>query len=209
MFNLIFATTALAATPIISGVGAGVSGTGESMMQDGLVRAYESLGGSFSLEGVLTVSGVLPIEATIEVGYRRVSGTLIGTETSSWFWYIPATLLVSGRYDTPAVSLLGGLGPSWVIYAEQPGESSGEARSDAGARPGVLFEVSARWHTGAIKRSMHDPDQGPKDLDVFLAAGYRYSDVSDAARDAGTCAEPPCGIDLSAFRLSAGAMVRF
>lgn len=206
MLISLLVATAFAATPLVAGIAAGVSGTGEAVLQDGLVRAYEDVGGSFALEGLVTVSSSFPIELTLEVGYRRLAGTLVESDVSSWFWYVPASLVVSGRYDTPSVSVLGGLGPSWVVYAEQPGESAGEARSDAGARPGVLFEVSARWHTGAIKPSMHHPDQGPKDLDVFASAGFRYSDVNDAAT---TCSEPPCGIDLSAFRVSAGAMVRF
>lgn len=203
---ILLLTTLSSAAPLVSAVSAGVSGTGEAIMQDGLVRAYEQLGGSFALEGVVSASTVYPVEATLQVGFRQIGGALIGSDTPSWFWYAPVTLLVSGRYDLPGVSFLAGAGPSWVVYGEAPGESTDEDRSDTGARPGLLFEVSGRWHTGAIKPSLHHPDQGPKDLDVFASAGFRYSDVSDAATG---CSENPCGIDLSAFRLSAGAMVRF
>jgi hypothetical protein len=206
---LLLATAATAADHAPVEVGFGLSGTGEAVLQDGIVRVYEGMSGSFAAEAVADVSLAIPVDVTLEVGYRRLSGVRIGSDASTWFWYVPISAVILGRLDSGPISLLAGAGPSWVVYAEAPGESSSEERSDSGARPGVLFEASARWRTDWLVPSMRPGATGPRGLDLFASTGFRYSDVSDAARESNSCAEPPCGLDLSAFRVSAGVMVRF
>ena len=198
----------LAAEPAVTEVAVGVAGTGEAVFQEALARVYDDMPGSLAAEVVLSARTRWPIEVSMELGFRQLAGTREGGESPTSFWYAPVTVLASGRYDAGSVALLAGLGPSWVAYGESPGEALDVERSDGGARPGVLFEASGRWHSPWLAPSLHHPDEGPRGMDLFLSVGYRYSDVADAAR-AATCMEAPCGIDLSAARGSAGAMVRF
>lgn len=204
---LLFAC-AMAAEPAVTEVAVGFAANGEAVFQDGLKRVYEDIGGSLGGELLVSARTRGPVEITLEGGYRELEGTRAGGTAATSLWYAPVSALVSARYDAGQVALLLGAGPSWVLYGESAGEVLDTERSDSGARPGVLFEASGRWHTDWVRPTLHHPDQGPRGLDVFLSLGYRYSDVNDAAREANTCMEAPCGIDMSAARVSAGLALR-
>lgn len=206
---MLLLNVALAADPAVTEVAVGLGGTGEAVFQEALARVYDDISGSLAAEVVVSARTRWPVEVSMELGFRQLAGTREGGEAPTSFWYAPVTLLVSGRYDAGSVALLAGAGPSWVAYGESPGEALDVERSDGGARPGVLFEASGRWHSPWLEPSLHHPDRGPAGLDLYVAVGYRHSDVSDAAREAGSCMEAPCGIDLSAARASVGALVRF
>lgn len=204
---LIFAS-ALAAEPAVTEVAVGLAANGEAVFQDGLKRVYEDIGGSVGGEIMVSARTRWPVEFSLEGGFRELAGTREGGTAATALWYAPVSALVSARYDAGQIALLAGAGPSWVLYGESAGEVLDTERSDSGARPGVLFEASGRWHTDWIRPTLHHPEEGPRGLDVFVAFGYRYSDVNDAAREANTCMEAPCGIDLSAARVSAGLALR-
>ncbi|MBM4366650.1 MAG: hypothetical protein FJ102_10585 [Deltaproteobacteria bacterium] len=204
---LLFAC-AMAAEPAITEVAVGLAASGEAVFQDGLKRVYEDIGGSLGGELVVSARTRWPVEVTFEGGFRELEGIRAGGTAGTALWYAPVSALLSARYDAGQVALLAGAGPSWVLYGESTGEVIDTDRSDSGARPGVLFEASGRWHTDWVRPTLHHPDQGPRGVDVFVSLGYRYSDVNDAAREANTCMEAPCGIDMSAARVSAGLALR-
>ena len=205
---MLFITAALAAEPLVTEIAVGVGASGESVFQDGLRRVYDDAGGSVAAEAIVAARTAWPVEVTLELGFRQLAGTRAGGSASTSLWYAPVSGLLSGRYDAGQVALLLGAGPSWVLYGESPGEVLTTERSDSGARPGLLVEASGRWHTDWVRPSLHHPDQGPRGVDLYLSVGYRYSDVNDAAREANTCMEAPCGLDLSAARVSAGLALR-
>ncbi len=190
-------------------VSVGLLGSAESVMQGGLVDAYPKIGGSFSLEGLVSVQVRGPLEIGLELGYRRLTGQR-QDGSSSWIWYAPVSVLASGRLDLGAVSVLGGLGPSMVVWQEQGSPEATTGRQDSGARFGVLVEASARWHTPFLRQPMYLERAGTSaaGLDIFASFGARFSDVADSAAGAG-CAEEPCGFDWSALRVGAGVLVRF
>ncbi|MSQ01925.1 MAG: hypothetical protein EXR71_08535 [Myxococcales bacterium] len=210
MILFVAAALAASATPAPWGVreiAVGVAGSGESVFQGGLVDAYPKLGGSLSLEGTVSshVSG--PLELGLELGYRRLTGQR-QDGSSSWIWYAPVSLLASGRLDVGAVSVLGGLGPSMVVWQEQGSPEAMTGRQDWGVRFGVLVETSARWHTPFLRQPMYLEGTSAARLDIFASFGARFSDVADSAAASG-CREEPCGFDWSAFRVGAGVLVRF
>ncbi len=192
---------------LLGGFALGASASGEAITQGGLVAAYPKLGGSLALEGIATLSWRLPIETTLELGYRRLEGAR-SDDTRSWIWYAPTSLLVSGRLDWGAVSLLGGVGPSAVVWQEAGSEVAVPGRLDWGVRWGALVEASVRWHTPYLRPSLSPGAQGPQGLDLFASFGGRASDVADSV--SGTvCNGEPCGFDWSALRVAGGALVRF
>lgn len=205
LFSLLIAA-ASAASPVRE-FSVGISGSGESILQGGLVEFYPKLSGSFSGEGTLSAATVWPLELSLEVGYRRVSG-IATDDADSWIWYVPASLLVSGRMDMGSVSVLGGLGPSMVAWQEKSSTANENGRKDWGVRWGALTEVSVRWHTPYLRPSLRAPEEGPRGLDLFVAFGARFSHVSDAAVAACTDGGD-CGFDWSAIRLGGGVLVRF
>ena len=202
----LFLSSALAAPAPVTGLGLGLAGSGEAVMQGGLVDAYPKLSGSFSGEALVTASLRWPVEVGLEVGYRRLSGTNHADE-SSWIWYAPVSLLVSGRLDMGAVTLLGGAGPALVTWQEKSSSMAVSGRQDWGARWGALVEASGRYHTPWL-RPAYPGAGGPAGLDLFASVGARFSDVADSAASA-SCHEDVCGFDWSAIRLSGGVLVRF
>lgn len=182
----------------------GVAGSGEAVMQGGLVAAYPQLGKSLSAEVLASAKLPAPVEITLEVGYRRLSGTTTSGD-ASWIWYVPVSGVVSGRLDVGSVSLLGGLGPSMVTWQEQASGADVPGRKDWGLRWGVLLETSARYHTPWLSSPSLDPARRGGGLDLFVSAGARFSDVADAAT---ACSASECGFDWSAFRLSGGVLLR-
>ncbi len=193
--------------PLVHGASLGLALSGEAVTQGGLVDAYPRLGGNVSFEGIAALSWTWPVETTLEVGYRRVEGAR-SDDSRSWIWYVPASLLVSGRLDVGSVSLLGGLGPSLVLWQEEASESAIAGRLDWGLRWGLLTEASVRWHTTYLRPSLAQGGRGPQGLDLFVAVGGRISYVADsvAAQD---CNGERCGFDWSAARVSGGALIRF
>lgn len=199
-------SSALAISPVRE-LAVGVSATGESVLQGGLVEFYPKLGGSLSGEGIFSLATIWPVEVGLQLGYRRIAGKTSGDD-DSWIWYVPATLLASGRLDLGSVSLLGGLGPSIVAWQERASPAEVSDRKDWGARWGLLTEASVRWHSPFLRASLREPSQGPAGIDLFVSMGARFSHVSDAAVDTCTSGED-CGFDWSAIRLGGGALVRF
>ena len=206
MFLALCFSSALAINPVRE-LAVGVSATGESVLQGGLVEFYPKLGGSLSGEGTFSVASIWPVEASLQLGYRRLSGKT-SADDDSWIWYVPATLLVSGRMDLGSVSLLGGLGPSIVAWQERASPRDVGERKDWGARWGLLTEASVRWHSPFLRDSLREPGGRPAGIDLFAAMGARFSHVSDAAVAACTPGAD-CGFDWSAIRLGGGALVRF
>ncbi len=208
---ILFLASAFAATPAPSGVreiAVGLVGSGESVLQGGLVDAYPKIGGSLAIEGLVSSHVHGPLEIGLELGYRRLTGER-QDGSSSWIWYAPVSLLASGRLDLGAVSVLGGLGPSMVIWQEQGSPEATSGRQDWGARFGVLMETSARWHTPFLRQPMYlEGSASATGLDIFASFGARFSDVADSAGGSG-CSEEPCGFDWSALRIGAGVLVRF
>jgi hypothetical protein len=202
---LLLCTAAFAATPTPA-MAIGLAGSGESVLQGGLTDAYPKLAGSFSGEALVSAQLQWPVEVTLELGYRRLSGTTSSGD-GSWIWYVPASLLVSGRLDAGAVSVLGGLGPNLVGWEEEGSAAAVPGREDWGVRWGLLLEASVRWHTPWMASPSLDPRHRSGGLDLFVSGGARFSDVADAAADA-TCHESTCGFDWSAFRLSGGVLLR-
>ncbi len=193
--------------PLVRGASLGAAAAGEAVTQGGLVDAYPRLGGSLSLEAVAALSWTLPIETTLELGFRRVEGGR-SDDSRSWIWYVPGSLLVSGRLDLGVVSLLGGAGPSAVLWQEAASDAAVAGRLDWGVRWGLLTEASVRWRTTYLRPTMAQGTGGPQGLDLFVAVGGRFSDVADSAAST-DCNGEPCGFDWSAVRLSGGALVRF
>ena len=192
----------------VRGVALGLSAAGEAITQGGLVDAYPKLSGSLSFEAITSISWRLPIETTLEVGYRRVEGGR-SDDSRSWIWYVPASLLVSGRLDVAAISLLAGAGPSVVAWEEEASEAAVAGRLDWGARWGASVEASVRWHTPFLRPSLSQAGRGgPTGLDLFVSAGGRVSHVADSVAQS-LCNGEPCGFDWSAARVSGGALVRF
>ena len=197
------AAAATAASPVTH-LALGIAGSGESVLQDGLVQRYPSLGRSFSGEVLISAELPWPVEVGLEAGYRRVDGTTT-TDTTSWIWYAPVSLVVSGRLDAGPVALLGGVGPSLVAWQEKGSEAAVAGREDWGARWGVVAEASLRYHVPWLPPSVGGVRSAA--LDVFLTGGARFSDVADSAA-AQTCHGDTCGFDWSAMRLSGGVLFR-
>lgn len=197
------AQTPVALRELALGVGLG----GEAVLQGGLVDAYPTLGTGLGVEVGASAALSVPVELSLEVGYRRADGVR-RDGSGSWIWYLPVSGLVSGRLDLGTVSLLGGLGPSIVVWQEEGSPEALPGRQDWGARWGLLGEVSVRWHTSFVREPLYAETRTSRGLDLYVSVGSRVSDVADAA-SAATCAEEPCGFDWSAVRLGAGALFRF
>jgi hypothetical protein len=180
---------------------------GEAVTQGGLVDAYPRLGGSLSIEGVASMRWTLPIETGLELGYRRIEGSR-SDDSTSWIWYVPASLLVSGRLDVGPLALLGGAGPSAVIWREAGSEAAVPGRLDWGVRWGALVEASVRWHTPFLRESLALRGRSPTGVDLFVSAGGRFSHVADSVAEQ-QCNGEPCGFDWSAVRVCGGALVSF
>jgi hypothetical protein len=181
---------------------------GEAVRDEAIGRVY----GGASLAGEVALSAGLPfgIEASVLVGYRRLGGSALTAEgvpdgaSPTWLWYAPVAATVGYGYDMGTVDLFAGLGPSYVVWAEEPGTQAGVGYS--GGKIGMLLEGGARVPLGRPLTDIRYEPPSPTAAELVLTAGWRgtFRRRGDECPDAN-----PCGLDFSALRLGAGLGVRF
>jgi hypothetical protein len=191
------------ASPV--GVAVGASLVGEAIHDSAISLVYGDT--SLSGEGSATATFVHGIEATLSVGYRRMSGLQVDargtpTEASSWLWYAPIALTAGASWKVGDVSVFGGIGPSIVVWAEQA--KLGDAAGFNGGKYGLLIDAGVRVPVPGVGPSLFAPDRGLRGVDIVADIGYRAT-----FRTVAGCAEAPCGLDFSALRLGVGARARF
>jgi hypothetical protein len=99
--------------------------------------------------------------------------------------------------------LYGAIGPSFIFWGEAIPQDLAIGIGTSGGKFGLGGEVGINVPL-QLQQSLHDPDAGPSGLEVNIGLGYRY-----AFRSSNGClSDPPCGLDFSALRLSAGLVLR-
>lgn len=189
-------------------VRARVSVVGESVRDEAIARVY----GGTSLAGEVVVSAGLPLglEAGLSVGYRRLGGTALSAEgvpvagASTYLWYAPVSATVGYGYDMGVVEAFANVGPSYVVWAEQPGTQTDVSYS--GGKMGLLVEAGARVPLGRPLTDIRYEPPAPSTVELVLTTGWRASFLRTGDACAG---QSPCGLDFSALRLGAGVGVRF
>ena len=208
--------TALAAAPAGSGrvslpepARVGVRAVGEALRDTSISEVY----GDTSVGGEVTVSVPLPFQTEVALlaGYRRFSGTSAppeGEEGSSsgatWMWLAPVSAV--GRYTASSggLTLLGGLGPSVVLWSESPGQPDGVGTQ--GSKAAMLVEVGGRTQLGRSFGEIREEPTDPRALELEAVLGYRWA----LRRHGEECGDADvCGLDLSALRFSLGLQARF
>jgi hypothetical protein len=180
---------------------------GEAVRDGNIARVY----GDTSLSGEVYATVTLPwqLEATVSGGYRRRSGTNVDAQgvasgAATWLWYAPVSAVVSGTVPAGALTLSAGVGPSLVYWAEKPG--TGDAARYHGTKWGALVEGGLRAPIGRPLGDVRLEPEEPSALEAALTLGYRWS----ARRHGDVCGgSSPCGLDLSALRVSVGVQARF
>ncbi len=185
----------------------GLRAVGEALRDGDVTRVYGT--GTLSGEGVAGVGLPWQLEVEVSAGYRRRSGTL-ATEGgaagggSTWMWYAPVSAVVHGTLPAGAVTMFAGAGPSMVLWAEQPGAAASDRYQ--GTKPGAVMEMGVRAPLGRPLHDVREMPPEPHSLEGVLTVGYRWS----AQRHGDEClGASPCGIDLSAPRVSFGVQARF
>jgi hypothetical protein len=189
-------------------VRARVSVVGEAVRDEAIARVY---GGS-SLAGEIALGAGLPfgLEASVSVGYRRLGGTALTEEgvqaagASTWLWYAPVSLTAGYGYDMGVVEAFAAVGPSYVVWAEQPGTQPDVGYS--GGKMGLLLEAGARVPLGRPLTDIRYEPPSPSTVELVLTTGWRASFLRSGDECPG---ESPCGLDFSALRLGAGVGARF
>jgi hypothetical protein len=180
----------------------GVSAVGEAVQDATLTDMY----GATSLSGEVDAGITLPwhLEARLVAGYRRLGGTRLlalgePTETSTWLWYAPVSVLVGAAQPFGRLTLAGAVGPSLVFWAEQAGTDPDIGYT--GAKWGALVEGELRYDLPGYAPSLHDPTGGFGGLQLEGTVGYRMS----ALRHGAVCGDAEsCGLALSALRVGLG-----
>lgn len=185
----------------------GLRAVGEALRDGDVTRVY----GSGTLSGEVYAGIGLPWQLEVEVsaGYRRRAGTLVAEDGASgggstWMWYAPVSAVVHGTLPAGAVTVFAGAGPSMVLWAEQPGVAASDRYQ--GTKPGAVMELGVRTPLGRPLRDVRELPPEPHALEGVLTVGYRWS----AQRRGDEClGASPCGMDLSAPRVSFGVQARF
>jgi hypothetical protein len=192
------------AEPTVS-VAVGAALVGEAAQDQAITLVYGST--SLSGEGSATLRFRHGIETTIRVGFRRRGGVEVdegglAVGPGTWIWYAP--IAWTGGISRPVgqASAFVGLGPAVVPWSEAPDPTADFGST--GGKFGLLLDAGLRIPVPGIGPSLYDPERGVQAVEIELGAGYRYTFRSRMA-----CAEPPCGLDFSSLRLSAGARVVF
>lgn len=177
---------------------AGLLASGEVLPGEALASNFRPAHlGAEAYVGTPAVARVF--EGRLSLGWRRLGGTS-GPE---WLWYIPIDVTAGVAVPAGPVTLLAQAGPSLVVWGASPGDAEGAG--SAGGNLGARLDLGGRVPTRLWIPPLHDGDPALEGVDLVVLAGFRWSDVHDAARDA--CAG--CGFDFSAARLSVGLGARF
>ena len=173
----------------------------EGIQDPSMVRVYGT--GQVSAEvvanAILPLPPVVPLtlQGGLSVGYRRVGGTQLsedGVTPSSvptWLWYAPVSVYAGPVLNMGAVDLAFGAGPSWVPWAELPGEDAGSS----GTKFGMMAQAEARVHLRKLNVGLYGEDTRRSDVLLTLGAGGRSHHLF--------CGEG-CGLDFGTLCLYAG-----
>jgi hypothetical protein len=138
-----------------------------------------------------------PVEAHVELGYRRVLGSRAGGSGGAVsLWYAPLSATVDARYVAGKVTSYAGLGPTVVPWGEDP---AGDAAGTTGTKFGLVVEGGVRVRTAWVEPSLHHPDQGVQSLDWTVGLSWRKAFTGQERG----------GLDFSALRLGAGVLASF
>lgn len=193
---LVLALVSFASAATVPAVG--VAASGEALLGAALPDHFQGSGIAVSAWGGFSLP--YGLEGRLSLGYRRMGGTLVSTE---WLWYVPVDLSVGVGLPVGKVTLLAYAGPSLVVWGTTPSDEAGIGAS--GGNWGVDADAGIRVPTSLAKPTLHDPDPVLQGIDVVVLAGFRWSEVHQAAR--AIC--DTCGFDFSAVHLDAGLAARF
>jgi len=210
ILGLLSVGAALAQPPVVSLPGpvrVGARMVGEAIRDPHIAQVYDDT----HIHGELYLGVALPwqTELTVSGGYKRLEGALVdaqgdATGDTTWFWHAPITAVVKGTLPAGPLTLAGGFGPTAVAWAEQPGV--GDAARYQGTKVGLVAETGVTLPLGRPLTEVREAPNGADALEAALLLGYRWT----ARRRGDECgADAPCGLDLSALRVSFGIQARF
>ena len=211
MLGALLGTTLAYAAPVVAlpqPARVGVRAVGEAVRDTAISEVY----GDTSVGAELSLSVPLPFQTEVALlaGYRSFDGTSAPPEGQSGstgptsLWLAPVSVV--GRYaaSSGALTLLGGLGPSVVLWSESPGQPEGVGVQ--GSKAALLVEVGGRTQLGRTYAELREQPTDPRALELEAMLGYRWA----LRRHGDACgAADVCGLDLSALRFSLGIQARF
>ncbi len=187
----------------------GVRAVGEALRDTSISEVYGDT--SIGAELNLTVPLLFQTEVALLAGYRSFDGTssppadAAGSAGATSMWLAPVSVV--GRYaaSSGGLTLVGGLGPSVVLWSETPGQPEGVGVQ--GSKAGLLVEVGGRTQLGRSYAELRESPTDPRALELEAMLGYRWALRRHGEEDCGTA--DVCGLDLSALRFSLGIQARF
>ena len=211
MLGALLGTTLAYAAPVVAlpqPARVGVRAVGEAVRDSAISEIY----GDTSVGAELSLSVPLPFQTEVALlaGYRSFDGTSAPPEGQSGsagptsMWLAPVSVV--GRYaaSSGALTLLGGMGPSVVLWSESPGQPEGVGVQ--GSKAALLVEVGGRTQLGRTYAELREQPTDPRALELEAMLGYRWA----LRRHGDACgAADVCGLDLSALRFSLGIQARF